>query len=242
MNNDISKNDKILSIAIVSYFLGTIIAIVVVAGMELPAQYLIMIFAQLFLAVGILILYCMPRKSDEVIDIKEKLRVKFPIGWVLICVGLLGIIAPLATLLGADGGAVIMYSASGGFISIGVLVLRTYILDKKRMLKICNSKIQAKVIGHKEHTTYHRNEEGFSYTHTHKYETFEYEYLGKKFVYQSGVESHLKIGATKIIYIDPNNPEVAFDISKYTEAVIAFVSLGSILGGLLPLIVAIKGL
>jgi len=238
MNNDISKKDKILSIAIVAYFLGTIIAIVIVAGMELPSQYLIMIFAQLFLAIGIIILYCMPRKSDEVIDIKEKLRVKFPIGWVLICVGLLGIIAPLATLLGADGGAVIMYSASGGFISIGVLVLRTYILDKKRMLRICNTKILARVIGHKEHTVY-STDDG---RRTYRYETYEYEYLGGKFVYQSKVESHLKVGATKNIYIDPNNPDVAFDISIYSEAVTWFVCLGSILGGLFPLIIAIKGL
>lgn len=242
MNNDISKKDKILSIAIVSYFLGTIIAIIVVAGMELPAQYIIMLFAQVFLVVGITCLYCSPKKDNNVIEMKGKKLLQFPIGWLLLFVGVIGIAAPVVTLLGVEVGPVIMYSASLGFIAMGVLEIGGYITNKKRALKICTYSITANVIGHKEHTTYHRNEEGFSYTHTYKYETFEYEYLGKKFVYQSNVESHLKIGATKIIYIDPNNPEVAFDISKYTEAVIAFVSLGSIVGGVFMLICAINNL
>ena len=73
-------------------------------------------------------------------------------------------------------------------------------------------------------------------------ETFEYEYLGKKFVYQSNSESHLSIGDTKIIYIDPNNPEVAFDISKNKELGIAFLSLGSIVGGAFMLICALSNL
>ena len=132
----------------------------------------------------------------------------------------------------------ILFLAGGAFILIGVIVMWKHLLNQKRMRKICNTKILARVIGHKEHTVY-STDDG---RRTYRYETYEYEYLGKKFVYQSKVESHLKVGATKTIYFDPNNPEVAFDISIYSEAVMWFVCLGSILGGLFPLIIAIKGL
>ena len=242
MNNDISKKDKILSIAILSYFLGTIIAIVAVAGMKLPTQYLIMLFAQVFLVVGIICLYCSPKKDNNVIEMKGKKLLQFPIGWLLIFVGVIGIAAPVVTLLGVEEGPVIMYSASLGFIAMGVLEIGGYITNKKRALKICTYSITANVIGHEEHITEHRDEDGRYHSHTYRCETFEYEYLGKKFVYQSNGESHLRIGDTKIIYIDPNNPEVAFDISKNKELGIAFFSLGSIVGGAFMLICALSNL
>lgn len=237
-NHEITLKDKVVSVLFVLYFFGSLGAALYLSDQKMPAPYMLVVIAQVFVIVGSVCTYKAWKKEHA-----------FDIVIIAPVAGLLAIIWSVGLLIDEVKPffeSTIPHALAFGLSLSGVVIFFTQYPKVKHLIAACTIEVQATCKAMKSHVSYSSGNSNVSHGPRTLYcPVFTFHYCGQTYdvcdyCYSRGRQ--IPVGETHTIKINPEDPTEFMDPSVSYSMQYGMGIIPMIAGGLVFVFLVLKPL